>query len=146
VEILRLLPDQIMDHWHFISDAMRRAYPPVAEATNESMLRVQEQFLLGEMDCWFGVDSLNAPDIVAVMTTKVVNEEISGTKNMLIFSVTTYQPHNQELWTDGYNTLRAYALSKGCRKIISFSNDLRVLSIARQLGADVDWNLIQLDI
>jgi hypothetical protein len=75
-----------------------------------------------------------------------VDEEISGTKNMLIFSVTTYQPHNQELWTDGYKALRAYAAAKGCRKIISFSNDPRVLAIAKTLGADVGWNLIQLNI
>jgi hypothetical protein len=146
VQILRLLPDQIMEHWHFIRDSMVRSFPPIAQQSPEALLRLQEQFLLGEMDCWFGVEALNTQDIIAVMTTKVVAEEATGTKNMLIFSVTTYQLHSPDLWSDGYDTLRKYAASFGCTKIISFTNNPIVLEIARSLGADINWTLVQLAI
>ena len=146
VEILRLLPDQIMDHWHFIKDSIVRAFPPVAEATPETLLEMQQQFLLGEADCWFGVASLDATDIIAVMTTKVVTDDVSRTQNMLIFSVTSYALHSEDLWNDGYFALAKYARSKGCRKILSYSNNPQVLHIAEKLGADISWRLIQLDI
>jgi hypothetical protein len=135
-----------MDHWHFIKDAMEKAFPPVAQQSEEAFLAMQEQFLLGEMDCWFGVESLDSEEIIAVMTTKVVNDEVTRTRNMLIFSVTSYQVHSMNLWIDGYDTLKKYAAAKGCAKIISFSDNPRVLSIAKNLGADVEWRLIQLDI
>lgn len=146
MQILHLLPDQIMEHWHFIKDAMERAFPPMTNATPETFLEIQEQFLLGEMDCWFGVESIDAQEIIAVMTTKVVVEDVTKTKNMLIFSVTTYMPHNADLWIYGYKALSRFAASKGCNKIISFSNDANVLRIAKGLGADVEWRLIQLEI
>lgn len=135
-----------MDHWHFIKDAMIKAFPPIAEESDENFLVMQEQFLIGEMDCWFGVESLDAQDIIAVMTTKVVREDVTGTKNMLIFSVTSYQLHSMDLWIDGYDTLRKYSAAKGCRKIISFSNNPRVLEVAKTLGADIEWRLIQLEV
>lgn len=125
---------------------MEKAFPPIAQATEEAFLAIQEQFLLGEMDCWFGVASIDAKDIIAVMTTKVVTEEVSHTKNMLIFSVTTYKAHSDALWTEGYSTLRRYAKSKGCEKIISFTNNPIVLQIAKNLGADINWTLIQLEL
>ena len=146
MQILRLLPDQIMEHWHFIKESMEKAFPPVAHATGDVMLIIQEQFLLGDMQCWFGVESLDSAGIVAVMTTKVVYDEVTKTKNMLIFSVTSYMMHSEELWFDGYETLRAYARSKGCNKIISFSDNPQVMHIAKKLGANVEWKLIQLDI
>jgi hypothetical protein len=146
MQILRLLPDQIMEHWHFIKDSMERSFPPVAEATPEAFLELQQSFLLGEMDCWFAVTSIDTEDIIAVMTTKVVMEDVTKTRNMLIFSVTTYQLHSEDLWTDGYNALRKYAAGKGCNKIISFTDNPNVLRIASQLGADVNWSLIQLEV
>lgn len=135
-----------MDHWHFIKDSIIRSFPPIACATEESLLAAQEAFLLGEMDCWFGVESLESQEIIAVMTTKMVREDITGTKNMLIFSVATYQLHNADLWISGYKTLKAYAKSKGCAKIISFTDNPRVVNIAESLGADVTWHFIQLEV
>jgi hypothetical protein len=135
-----------MDHWHFIKEAIGKAFPPIAEATNEAFLEIQEQFLLGTMDCWFGVESIDDQEILAVMTTRVVMEDVTKTKNMLIFSVTTYAPHSEALWVKGYDTLRKYAASKGCTKIISFTNNAQVIRIADNLGAYVGWRLIQLDV
>jgi hypothetical protein len=146
MQILRLLPDQIMEHWHFIKDAIERSLPPLTTASPEAFLEMQQSFLLGEMDCWFAVTSIDSSDIIAIMTTKVVMEEVTKTKNMLIFSVTTYQPHSKDLWTDGYNALRKYAASKGCNKIISFTYNPNVLKIASQLGANIEWSLVQLEV
>lgn len=144
MHILRLLPNQIMEQWAFIKDAMIRSFPPVAEATDETFLEMQEQFLLGAMDCWFAIESLDAEDIIAVMTTKIVMEEATKTKNMLIFSVTSYALHTSDLWTAGYSSLRRYAAARGCNKIISFTNNPNILKIAESLGADVEWRLVQL--
>ena len=135
-----------MDNWHFIKDSMVRSFPPIARESDEAFLHLQEQFLLGQMDCWFAVISLGSSDIVAVMTTKIVIEDVTLTKNMLIFSVTTYQPHSQDLWVKGYSNLSRYAKTKGCDKIISFSNNPLVFRVAESLGADIEWRLIQLTV
>lgn len=135
-----------MEQWDFIKEAITTAFPPIADATDKAFLLMQEQFLLGEMDCWYAVESIDAEEIIAVMTTKVVREDVTGTKNMLIFSVTSYMPHRADLWTSGYDSLKRYAASKGCSKIVSFTNNSNVLQIAQSLGADIEWHLIQLDI
>lgn len=146
MQIVRLLPDQCMDNWHFIKDSIEKSFPPIAIESTEALLSIQQQLLLGEMMCWFGIESLESQEIVAVMTTKVVFEEATNTKNMLIFSLTSYQLHSMDLWNDGYYALAKYARSLGCNKIISFTDNPQVVHIAEKLGANTSWKLIQLDI
>lgn len=135
-----------MTHWTFIRECILRSLPPMIEGHDLALLEIQSKLLVDEMQAWFGLPKLGSSAIYGVMTTGVVQDEFSGTKNMLIYTVTITNAHPKELWQHAYGVLRKYAKSRGCNKIISYTNQMRILEIALELGADVEWHLVQLNV
>lgn len=146
MKLLRLTSDQVMQYWTSIKRCIEESLPPTTNNIDDALLHVQEQLLVGSMQCWAAVDSPNSPVIYGIATTKVVYDECTGDKNLLLFSVTTILEHPQTLWRDAYLALSKFAKSQGCNKLIAYSNNDIMIKIAQGLGADTEWVLLTFSI
>ena len=72
-------------------------------------------------------------NVYALATTCFVTDEISLTKNLLVYTLATLNPHSQDLWTLSYEVLARYAMSHNCSNIIAYSNLPEVLNIVNRL-------------
>ncbi len=144
--LLKMLPDQIMRHWSFIKDCIIASAPPVVSMDEDAMIRLQEALLLEQMQCWAAVEDLDSVTVYGTMLTKCVFDECTGVKNLLIFSVCITSTHPPTLWKDSYEILRKFAGAQGCKNILCFTTQDKIVEIAKSLGADVSWRLIQLPV
>ncbi len=146
MKFLRLLPEQIMAHWEGIKNCVWNALPPITYDSDETILRVQERLLTGRMQCWIAAEDLNSVIIYAIATTQIIVDDISGEKNLLIFSLATLVDHPASLWEEAYEVLKRFAASRGCLKIVAYTCVPQVVLIAERLGARIDWRYLQFPI
>jgi hypothetical protein len=137
---LKLLPDQIMRYWDEIKESVDAALPPHVEP---NYVRIQEQFLTGEMDCWVSyVDNV----IRTIITTQVITDTVTDTRQFLIFSVTSVEEHTSKTWPEMYTALLKYARSKGCSRAVAYTSNVGFKLLAEQYGADCTWYLLSWEI
>jgi hypothetical protein len=141
--LLKLLPEQIMERWLEIRASIQAALPPHAEWNDASILRIQEQLLIGEMDCWY---ALRDGRTQAIVVTRVGEDPCSSVKHLLIFTLTAVEDHYSETWREGFSTLRKYALSRDCRKIIAYTKYEKFIDLARRFDADCEWRMILVEL
>lgn len=142
MEITRLIPQQVMEYWPQIKECINTALPPHVKNSDESMLKIQEQLLVGKLECWMAHAAGNQAIVYAVATTCFVVDEISETKNLLVYTLATLNPHSQDLWTTSYEVLARYAAAKGCQNILAYSDLPEVRNIVARLGGNCEWQLL----
>ena len=146
LEITKLNPEQIMRYWSEIKECINSSLPPLVKDNDQSMLKIQENLLVGKLECWIGSEAGDASKIYAVATTCFVTDEISETKNLLVYTLATVNPHSQELWTKARDILSRYGKSKNCSNIIAYSNLREVENIINKLGGDSSWKILYIPI
>lgn len=143
MKLLKLLPEQVMTHWESIKNCVWNALPPLTYSSDETILNIQEKFLLGTLQCWAAIESVESPIIYGIVVTQIVVDEISQTKNMLLFAVSVINEHPHSMWSDAYESLRAVAKANDCKTLVAYSNQEKVFHIAQNLGADISWRFLQ---
>ena len=145
MRLLRLSPEQVMQHWEYVKECLILALPPYVALDTSSVLRIQEQLLIGSLECWACVSDKN-DEFYGILTTQITADEVTLTKNLLIFTVTLTEEHENDIWKDGYEYLKKYAISKECREIIAYTNQHSVVLLAKQLGGNTEWHLLKFSV
>lgn len=142
IELTKLTPEQVMEYWPQIRECIEVSLPPLVRADGESMLRVQESLLLGRLECWIASETHDLTKTLGVATTSFVTDEISQTKNLLIYTATTIASHNQEMWRRCYEIISRYARANGCANIIAYSELPEVIGLVERLGGNSNWRIL----
>ncbi len=145
MKLLRLSPEQLMLHWPYVKECITLALPPYVTSDADNIIRIQEQLLIGSLECWACVSD-ETGEFYGIITTQVVADEATMTKNLFLFSVTLTEEHEHSIWQEGYVYLSKYAASKGCNSIIAYTNQKSVIMLANSLGGDTAWRLLKFPI
>lgn len=140
--ILRLFPEQVMEHWEYIRPLIERALPPYAK----DMSAVQESLLMDGLQCWAYLQTPDASKISGLITTRIIQDDISKAKSLLVFSLTIVERLTREGWLEGLEGLKKFAASRGCTQIITYTNQDTVRHIAKTLGGSADWTMILFEV
>jgi hypothetical protein len=147
LRMLELLPDQVASHWEELRPSIERALPPTASDDPSRMANILASILSGALTVHtFGFVEGTGLKIVVVMTTSLVNHVDSLNPDLLIYSLSSVvDPRvlSMEDWKEGFELLKLYARSKGCRHIIAYSNDRGIIGLQKTLGADTSYSLIK---
>jgi hypothetical protein len=138
MSLVRMQPQDAMQFWDEVKECIASALPPHLLETPETLLQVQEQVLVGQLECWLAV---REQQLYGVLTTRVVSE--FGQRSLLVFSVATLEHPPASLWPESIEVLKKYAASKQCSRVLAYSNHERLVQVAEYLGADTSWRLIQ---
>ncbi len=145
MKLLKLSPEQLMQHWPYVKECIILALPPQVTSNADNIIRIQEQLLIGALECWACLEDETGV-FYGIVTTQIVADEATLTKSLFLFSITLTEEHEQSIWQEGYVYLSKYAKSKGCNSIIAYTNQESVVMLARSLGADVEWRLLKFPI
>ena len=87
MKLLKLSAKQIMEHWLYVKECITLALPPYVTENVDNILRIQEQLLIGSLECWACVRD-DTGEFYGIVTTQIVADEATqpGCKrNILIF-------------------------------------------------------------
>jgi hypothetical protein len=143
--LVQLLPDQVAKYWEQVKFAVQSSFPPTTVAEDVNLNKVLESLLSGSLVAWVSVDK-ESRKIVAIVTTTIMEDACSSTRNLLIYSLFGVSNIGKENWTDGYETLMKYAKSKGCRHLVGFTRVELIKKLAKFYGGDVENTLISIDV
>lgn len=146
--LVRLLPDDIEKRWPNLKDAILASLPSYVNNEDEdSINRLLFALLDGTLQCWILVEYENKESkIRAVLTTTITVDDLSGTRNLLIYSLTSFEQLTQDILMDGYSSLREFAKSNKCFKITAFTDIPRVIEMVKSVGGNVSQTLIELEV
>lgn len=145
--LVRLLPDQIAEYWELLEHAIEVALPPVVGESPDKMKHILENLLTGKMDCWasFKVENKNIA-IDGAMATMIVEDQMSGTRDLLIYSVYGIQDIARGSWAAGYETIKKWAKGNKCGRIVGYTSVPSVITAVKRLGGDASQTYITLPV
>lgn len=145
--LVKLLPDQVSEHWDEISLAIRQALPPFVANSDRSMVNILKAILGDDMQCWILYSSDDeGGSIYAIMTTKVEVDEISDTKCLLIYTFYASKPLTNQLVHSGFETLKKFASGQGCYKIIAYTDIPKMGQLWESLGGVAGTTFLELEV
>jgi len=136
--INRLLPEQVSKLWDIIKYAIEESLPPIVTKNSDSMNRILASLLSGKMSCWVLYtknEGMNRFD--AVVLTKIVFDDATYTKNLLLYSVYGYAKMEPRHWMEGFAFMSKYALAQGCDRLLAYTNVPYLIEMAKQYDADM---------
>jgi hypothetical protein len=141
--LTKLLPDQISKFWPIIKYAVEQSLPPTVGDHPDKMNRILSGMLSGKLDVWA---SYRKEEGVAkfdgIGVTQVLYDEASNTKSMLIYAIYAYEKTTPETWSDAFEAVSKYAISKGCNRYVAYSSVPYVVDMAKQFGADTSFTFL----
>lgn len=140
VRMLKLLPEQIAEHWDEIWPAVEFTLPPIApQESPDRMNRILSAFLSGELELLtFSRVGENAGlmFIVAVCLQRTFESDVI---TLLVYSLYAYQRASQEEWKEGWDLLISYGKSVGAVAIAGYTDEAHLRAYFRRLGDWENW-------
>lgn len=135
--VLRLLPEYVSAHWDVVGHAIEHSLPPVVGESEDKMNNILLSILQGSMECWLAYEEVDGKKIPkGFVVTTVLYDYNSGTSALLIYSAYAYGKVSDQLWTDGYLALCKYAKSKGCDRLVTYTNLEYLIEKAKAFNVD----------
>ena len=147
VEAVQLTKFSIVDierFWPIIDWALRQAPPLGVEDDDAFVVNMQRMLLEGEVDAW-GIASVPELKLVGLMTTRFA-ESLSGEERLFVTSLFVYSGLSDAAWMEVVAQLKEYAAVRGVKYIGAFTSNERIAKLAKDLGADVSWRVITLEV
>lgn len=142
--LIKFLPEQVAKHWHKIKEAVvLGSADSVKIDETEKLNNILDKILVGSMICWISVDS-KTNQIDGVITTTFLEDDISGEKNVLIYSLTSIGNSNMDSWKEGLQTIQKYTKSIGCKRLIAYSKDPLICRFVESIGGSCDFRILEL--
>lgn len=141
-----VLPDKVAEYWEPLWQAIEESLPPAITEELGRSNRILESLLIGTMQCWIDFNQ-EQTEVYAVITTTITQDQASGTKNMLIYSLTVVNPdYEARAWFDGTDVLRKFAKLHKCQNLTGYSKNPRIIKMVDKLGGNADYHFISIKV
>lgn len=146
--MLKLPADQISNMWNLFEYALWNSVPPGITPSEGFLANTLAACIAGDLQCWLSFQKRadNTREILGVVITYIDNDECSGDKNLLIYSLYGYGKMPTRMWAEGMETLKKYAKGAGCKRILAFTSHENVMKIAKFLDCNAEVSVLQWEI
>lgn len=128
--LLRLMSSEVTKYWPIIEESVKKTFTKEKIDTPEKLNSILRALLLEKLTCWFYKTDNK---IKGVILTAIMKDDFLGERNLLIYSVYT-RSSNAEEWYNSFDCFSKYGKSVGCKKIIFYTSDKRLLLITKHFG------------
>lgn len=143
--LIRLIPDKVEEKWEYFAPAIVRALPPTVGGTKRTMVNILEAILLENLVVWI-ITGENQEKVLGIVTTKLDYEEVSKTRNLVIYTFTSFGETHYTLMKDALETLKKYAISENCTHIEAYTANERLENFLEEMGFYNNYNLMELEV
>ena len=144
--LTRLLPDQVSKHWNIIKYGVERSLPPIVSAHPDKMNRILSAALCGRIDVWVSRPKEDKSKLEFIALTKILYDDVSDTKNLLIYCIYSYDGVSRASWDSGLMTVLKEASGRGCSQIVAYTNLPYVVDLTRRLGGEAIYTFLSFDV
>ena len=127
--IVQFTPEQISEQWGTIKDAIVASLNKNTEDKDKASNVILQNLLANAMQCWAVIvdNNVNSIMITAFMYTP------TGVKSLMIYTMYVYNPTENIDWLSAYEELKKYAVSKGCKNIVAYISNPKLLAILKHI-------------
>jgi hypothetical protein len=131
--------EEVAGNWHIIRLAIKNSALPTADTGENKMKNILKSLLTGKTVCWID----GTPDKpTTLIITSVTEEEISGTKNLLIYCAHAFVRVDSSDYVAMVRTLGEYAKGLECDNVISYVWNRKMIRLLKKYGAEADYTLV----
>lgn len=144
--IVKLSPEQIVEAWDNLRPLVLDNLIPKVDRNEETVFRVIENLMSGGIILWAGIEEGDKPlneRIYGFIATIIEIDAISKTKSLILYSLFATKRIKLEDWENGLKALDEFKDVNGCSKMIAYSDNPSVISLAQKLGFRVTSFLIK---
>lgn len=135
--------DQVSTHWDIIKYGLEQSLPPIVADHPDKMNRVLTSLLSSKAQCWASyVKKDKMRRFEGIVVTRILLDDVSNTKNLLIYAIYGYDLVDNESWLNGLKALAEYADNNSCAQIVAYTNLEHVIELAKHLGADTSFTFL----
>lgn len=121
----------VMQMWQKINSCILFSLPPLGEASQWAEEKILAAINRGELTLWVYCEG---PTILAVVSTTLTGDTITGTRAMLIYSAHSTGDLGIEDWRAIVDTLAKSAQVAGLSRLVAYSDVQRIIDIVNELG------------
>lgn len=142
-----LMPDFVGSNF-----AMFQPYvKTIANGSGGSAAAVLREIQSGKIQLWaIGVQKSEKERVaLGVVATSFVLDHITGERNLLVNALHKANEEvelSDDIWLDGVLHLKMYALQQGCKKIVAFSDNPRVIEMFEKFGGSARVRFLQMEV
>ena len=144
--LTKLMPDQISKFWPIIKYAIEQSLPPTVGEHPDKMNRILSSTLSGTTEVWAMYEKGNKIKLEAIILTRLVLDDASGTRSLLLYCLYGYEEVSDDKWGDGLSILFKYAKANKCSKIVAYSSIPHIINLANKFGASTEYTFISFDL
>ena len=145
--LTKLLPEQVSKFWDIIKYAIEESLPPIAGENPDRMNRILTAALSGSVICWASYTREEGTSkFEGILITKLLYDDVSDTRNLLIYCIYGYESVSDSSWLDGLKSILKYAASKRCNQIIAYTTSPYIVKLVNDLGGDSSYNFISFNV
>jgi hypothetical protein len=142
--LVQLLSEQVAEYWNIIKYAVEGSLPPIANEAYDKMNRILEALLTDQMQCWVSYREEESGRVLeGILITTITGDFCSDIKSLLVYSLYGFNA-TEQAWAEGFSTISKWAKSKGCNRIIAYTDVPRIIEIIQQLGGEAKYSLVSL--
>jgi len=141
--LIQLLPEKVSEYWDNVAPIIEQALPLMTAKTIDGMANVLRAILLEHAHLW--VYEKDDKSYFMTLTTYLV-DPITGQVSLTIYALTSLRTITPEIWTDAYDTLKGFARSNNCDRIIAFTNNKQIIDYINKNGGNATETLIELEV
>lgn len=145
--LVKMLPEQISKFWDVIRYAIEQSLPPTVAESPDKMNRILSSLLSGKADCWASyTKSGGMNSFEGIVVTKMLYDDVSDTKNLLMYCLYGYTKVDKQSWLHGLKALTKYAEARGCARIVAYTDVPYMIDMANFLGGEAKYTLCSFDV
>ena len=133
-----LTGNEVGERWPIIKAALKLSSAPTADTNEEKLKNILRALLSGTAVCWM-TGNQRRPRTLVVTTMSI--EEISGTKNLLIYCAHAFEKETPQQYTEMLEGIKDYAISMGCDNILSYVWNEKMVKLLKLYGAECNYTL-----
>lgn len=145
--LTRLLPEQVAKFWDVIKYAVEESLPPLVGGHPDRMNRILTSLLSGGLTCWASYRKCENGNIFeGICITKLIYDEASHTRNLLLYTVYGYNKIVEDSWANAFISIAKYAKKHKCNEIIAYTDVPYLVKKAKEFGADTSFTFVSFNI
>jgi hypothetical protein len=137
--LLKMLPTQVSRYWEVILEGIKGGLPPDTFSSIAEENRLLKAITDGSMDVWLVVDTAAAKKVRALVVTTVVSDEVTRTRDLLLYCTFAFVPVRDEVWLEIDKDLVKVAHTNKCDRMVAYTKEDRVIKLMQACGYDTEY-------
>lgn len=142
--IKRLEPEHVERDWNLINFAMGDELCPIIRVNKKEIKKAALEDLV---QIWMIIDEEDKKEPNrGYVFTMISKDYLSETRTLLVLKAVAVLEVRPEIWSQGILDIINFSKKSGCSRLMALTESDHVAAFARQLGGDVRFKLLTLEV